>query len=348
MQGYTGDEKYMRRCIDLGLQGMGMVAPNPMVGAVLVHDQTIIGEGFHRAFGDAHAEVNAIQSVSRPELIKTARLYVNLEPCSHHGKTPPCANLIIRKNIPKVIIGTTDPNILVAGAGIRKLNEHGVEVVTGVLEDECLNLNKRFFCWHLKKRPYIILKWARSADGFIDFDRPAEAPIGPNWITSHTARILVHKWRSEEQAILVGTNTVLKDDPRLNVRDWAGNDPLRVVVDRKRRLGDHHNVFDNTQETVVFTEETSGTSLKGEPDFGGRTRFITIKFDESSEIQMLQYLHEINIQSLIIEGGAITLKRFIEKGLWDEARIFTGPSLFRNGIRSPEITGNRIESRKIA
>lgn len=346
MPGYIKNEKYMQRCIELASQGIGMVAPNPMVGAVLVRNNIIIGEGFHSTFGQAHAEVNAINNVTRPELLKKASLYVSLEPCSHTGKTPPCANLILEKKIPRVIIGVTDPNTLVAGKGIKLLKNNGVEVISGVLENECKALNKRFFTWHINKRPYVILKWARSADGFIDFERPADAPIGPNWITSQTARILVHKWRAEEQAILVGTNTVIKDNPRLNIRDWSGNNPLRVVIDRELKLGSHYNVFDNTQETLVFTKTLlPGHDTKPLDDI--KTRYARIDFDSTAEYQMLEALYRKNIQSVIIEGGAFTLNRFIEKGLWDEARIFTGSVLFKKGIRSPEIVGNSIESKEI-
>ncbi len=369
----------MQRCLDLASLGAGEVAPNPMVGAVLVYDNKIIGEGFHQYFGEAHAEVNAINHVISTELLGKSTLYVNLEPCSHQGKTPPCANLIIDKRIPRVIIGTTDPNKLVSGRGISLLKNNSVKVITGVLENKCKTLNKRFFSWHQNKRPYIILKWARSADGFIDYDRPADAPIGPNWITSRTARILVHKWRAMEQAILVGTRTVIKDDPGLNVRDWSGKDPLRVIIDRKMILGEHLRVFDNRQNSLVFTDKNlhvtknpfsggkntytgMGASDKRikNPDpqlpraitedklsSGGRTRYAGIVFDDSAEIQMLDILYRENIQSVIIEGGAFTLNRFIEKGLWDEARIFTGPVLFKRGIRSPAITGNSIFSREI-
>ena len=399
---YTEDEKYMHRCLDLALLGKGSVAPNPMVGAVLVNNNSIIGEGFHQLYGEAHAEVNAIRHVERPELLKKASLYVNLEPCTHYGKTPPCAELIIEKNIPKVIIGTSDPNKLVAGNGMNLLRANGVEVVCGVLENECKAINKRFFTWHLHKRPYIILKWARSADGFIDLDRPANAPVGPNWITSPTARILVHKWRSEEQAILAGTNTIMKDNPRLNIRDWSGKDPLRVIIDRNLKVGSHHHIFDNTQETLIFTEklpsdegQTAGfkteeltsqemktswnemvsantksktadlkdkafvpernkicpgkikTSGKRETTIQIKTRYAKITFDNTAELKMLEFLYNQNIQSLIIEGGAFTLNRFIEKGLWDEARIFTGPSLFKGGVKSPEITGKSQKSQII-
>ena len=354
---HKDNEKYMRRCLELAFQGIGQVAPNPMVGSLLVNEDLIIGEGFHRSYGEAHAEVNAVRQVANKELLRHASLYVNLEPCSHHGKTPPCTELILEKKIPRVVIGTPDPNPLVAGSGIKLLRENGVQVTLGVLENECKDLNKRFFTWHLHKRPWIILKWARSADGFIDLERPANAPIGPNWITSRAARILVHKWRAEEQAVLAGTNTVLKDNPRLNVRDWTGKDPLRVVIDRKLRLNASYHVFDNRGETLVFTEKVP-TSHKiteaAEPakeaivqEMKQKTRYAEIIFDGTAELQMLKLLYRENIQSVIIEGGAYTLNSFIEKGLWDEARVFTGPAYFRNGVRSPEITGNRREIRMI-
>jgi diaminohydroxyphosphoribosylaminopyrimidine deaminase / 5-amino-6-(5-phosphoribosylamino)uracil reductase len=345
MQDFTGNEKFMTRCLDLALQGKGKVAPNPMVGSVIVQDNTIIGEGFHQGYGMSHAEVNAIRQVANARLLESSTLYVNLEPCSHFGKTPPCSNLIIEKKIPRVVIGSSDPNLLVKGKGIEHLKQNGVAVTCGILEERCMMLNKRFFTWHMKKRPYIILKWARSADGFIDFIRSATDPIGPNWITSQRARILVHKWRTEEQAIMVGTNTVLKDNPRLNIRDWSGKNPLRVITDRNLRVGKQYNVLDNSQETIVFTQKT-GPPVKEvdklQPDTGDpapKTRYIRIDFQEAPEIQMLDFLYTENIQSVIIEGGSFLLNRFIERELWDEARIFTGPAFFRNGVKSPEITG---------
>lgn len=336
MQEHAEDEKFMRRCLELAGQGKGCVAPNPMVGAVVVYDGSIIGEGFHRSFGGAHAEPNAINSVTRQELLSRASLYVNLEPCAHFGKTPPCADYIIEKKIPRVIIGSADPNEFVSGKGKMLLEKNGIRVTTGVLEKDCLRLNKRYFTHHLKRRPYIILKWARSADGYIDLDRPPGSPVGPNWITSQTARILVHKWRSEEQAILVGTKTVLKDNPMLNVRYWKGRNPLRVIIDRGRKIGWDHHVLDNSQPTLVFTEQDI-------PD-NANTRFSRIVFDTTAENQMLEVLYGENIQSLIIEGGAFTLNRFIQKGLWDEARVFTGTSFFRGGVKSPEISGKSEES----
>ena len=357
----------MRRCLDLARQGLGSVAPNPMVGSLLIHNDSIIGEGFHTAYGREHAEVNAIVNSAGNDLLRKSILYVNLEPCSHHGKTPPCVNLIIEKRIPAVIVGTPDPNPLVAGRGISILRNKGVSVVSGVLEDECRELNRRFFTWHIKKRPYIILKWARSADGFIDLDRSADAPVGPNWITSQISRTLVHKWRAEEQAILVGTNTVLKDNPRLNVRDWAGQNPLRVIIDRTLKAGNNHHVLDKSQDTLIFTEkdpsppkDAAGSENHAAP-FSIRTAgdmtgtipgnvdpgYTRIVFDDTVPAQILDHLYNKNIQSLIIEGGACTLNSFIEQGLWDEARIFTGSAIFKSGVKSPEISGQVKESQLI-
>ncbi len=341
----TEDKKYMERCLDLARQGMGQVAPNPMVGSVIVCNNKIIGEGYHRALGQAHAEPDAIGNVTEKDLLKNSTLYVNLEPCCHHGLTPPCTDLIIENKIPRVVVGTPDPHHLVAGKGIKILGDAGIDVKTGVLENRCKELNKRFFSRHLMGRPWIILKWARSSDGYIDLERSPDSPIGPNWITSPTARILVHKWRAEEQAILTGTNTVLKDNPRLNVREWTGKNPLRIVIDRKQKLDKSHHVLDGSQKTLVFTEKDPVRA--GTRGDSSETRYVKIKFDGTAEEQMLSYLHEANIISVIIEGGAFTLNRFIEKGLWDEARIFTGPVRFNGGIASPAIKGNLVKRHMI-
>ncbi len=355
------DGKYMRRCLEIALRGKGDTAPNPMVGAVIVHKGTIIGEGYHRAYGEAHAEPSALSSVKDRELLRNSTLYVNLEPCSHYGKTPPCADLIIRSGIPRVVAGITDPNPLVSGRGIKRLEENGIAVTAGFLEDECRHINRRYFTWHMHERPWIILKWAQSADGFIDLERPPGTPVGPNWITSETARILVHKWRAEEQAILVGTNTVAKDNPRLNVRLWQGRNPLRVVIDRELKLDLQHHVFDNSQNTLIFTGEgadrnvakqQAGEVYPGVKNDAGPAgnrperhvpEYVSLVFDNTAEEQMMQHLHSRNIQSVIIEGGAFTLNRFIEKGLWDEARIFTGKTSFRKGVKAPFLPGTAVK-----
>ena len=249
------DDDYMRRCIQLAENGLGAVAPNPMVGAVIVHEGRIIGEGYHRRFGEAHAEVNAIARVARPELLQQSTLYVNLEPCSHYGHTPPCSKLIISKHIPRVVIANVDPNPKVAGRGIRMMREAGIEVITGVLEKEGEWLNRRFFTFQRLHRPYIQLKWAQSADGFLDRLREENNAIPPVQISSELTKLLVHKARTEESAIMVGTNTAIKDNPKLTVRRWSGQNPVRVVVDRLLRIPSHYHVFDQSIPTLVYTEQ---------------------------------------------------------------------------------------------
>ena len=245
-------EKYIKRCIELAQNGLGTTYPNPMVGSVIVHKNKIIGEGWHKKSGEAHAEVNAINSVKDESLLKDATIYVSLEPCSHFGKTPPCSDLIIAKEIKRVVIGTMDPFAKVAGRGIKKLMDAGCEVKVGILEDECLELNKSFFTFLKKQRPYIILKWAQTEDGFIaPENREGKRPV---WITNKYSGQLVHKWRSEEAAILVGTNTVLKDNPSLNVRKWTGKSPIRIVIDRELKTPDEFPILDGTQKTIMLCE----------------------------------------------------------------------------------------------
>jgi diaminohydroxyphosphoribosylaminopyrimidine deaminase/5-amino-6-(5-phosphoribosylamino)uracil reductase len=326
MQNYN---KYMHRCIDLARNGKGMVAPNPMVGCVIVHQGNIIGEGYHEVYGEPHAEVNAIHSVQDKSLLSRSTLYVSLEPCSHMGKTPPCSDLIIRNQIKKVIIGITDPNSLVAGRGIEKLRKAGIDVELGVLKKECFELNKRFFTFHKQKRPYIILKWAESQDGFLDIKRDAGTPIGPNWISNPISRMLVHKWRSVEQAIIVGTNTVIYDNPKLDTRLWPGKSPLRVILDKKNRIGPSSHVFDDKIPTLVFS--------KREPVSKNNTEYIHFEDDTDDLMLVLNNLYERNIQSLIVEGGQRLLKSFIHQNLWDEARVFKGSKDFKEGIPAPSI-----------
>jgi diaminohydroxyphosphoribosylaminopyrimidine deaminase/5-amino-6-(5-phosphoribosylamino)uracil reductase len=325
-------EKFMQRCLELAELGAGLVSPNPMVGAVVVHDGKIIGEGYHQKYGEAHAEVNAIaQVVSKfdnpDELLKQSIIYVSLEPCAHYGKTPPCADLIIRHQIPLVVVGTRDPFAPVDGKGIEKLKAAGIEVITGVLEAECQWLNRRFFTKVQKHRPYIILKWAQTNDGYFAPDDGSQL-----WITGLESRKLVHKWRSEEDAILVGKNTVAIDNPQLNVRYWEGRSPKRVVIDRWLELNKQLNVFDQSVETFIFNEV--------EFNVDGKNRFIALEDFERYVPQYILYqLYLQDIQSVIIEGGAHTLQTFIEAGLWDEARIFTGKTVLTKGIKSPQITG---------
>ncbi len=327
----NSDIFFMKRCLELAVMGRGLTAPNPMVGSVIVHAGKIIGEGYHREYGEKHAEVAAIESVAEPELLKESRLYVNLEPCSHYGKTPPCADYIINKSIPEVHIGTIDSNPLVGGKGIHRMQEAGIRVMTGLLEEESRLLNCRFFTYHEHKRPYLILKWAQSKDGFLDVQRSAEDPVGPFWITGSFARQMVHQWRSEEQAIAVGSGTALMDDPNLNVRHWYGKNPLRILIDRHEKVDDQYKLFDKSQPTLVYTLNKTGKSENLE--------FVALKTPRDFISRMLEDLYRRSIQSLIIEGGSEILRAFIKGGLWDEARIFVGHQVFQKGVKAPEFPG---------
>lgn len=322
------NEKYMQRCIDLAKLGERRVAPNPMVGSVIVCKGKIIGEGFHQQHGGPHAEVNAINSVHDQELLKQSTLYVNLEPCAHFGKTPPCSDLIIEKQVPEIVIGTVDPFAQVAGKGIEKLRKAGRKVTVGVLEKECLELNRRFFTFHKEKRPYIVLKWAQTADGFVDFDRTALDYGKPSWITNEMARIAVHKQRSTETAIFIGTETALRDNPSLTLRDWYGKQPLRIVVDRFRRLDANLSLFDGKSETLTVTQAPYNENRN--------TKQIIIEKTEDSIDKLLEYLYTNSIQSVIVEGGPTLLKSFIDRKLWDEAHVYVGQVTFGNGIKAPE------------
>ncbi|NVN95818.1 MAG: bifunctional diaminohydroxyphosphoribosylaminopyrimidine deaminase/5-amino-6-(5-phosphoribosylamino)uracil reductase RibD [Bacteroidetes bacterium] len=330
---------YMLRCLELAKKGFGSVAPNPMVGCVIVHDGIIIGEGFHQKYGEAHAEVNAIHSVINKEQLPESTVYVNLEPCSHYGKTPPCADLLIKHQVKEVIIANTDPNPLVAGKGIEKLKNAGIKVTTGILDDEAKALNKRFLCYYTKKRPYIILKWAKTLDGFMDIDRSQVGNNHKYWITNDELKILVHKWRSEESAIMVGTNTALNDNPQLNIRYWKGIQPLRLVIDENLSLPKTLHLFDQQNPTVIFTakKEESKHNLT----------YQYINFNDNPLRQILNYLYEKKITSVIIEGGKELLQSFIEQGLWDEARVLTGNKYFVKGLISPEIKGKIISDEEI-
>lgn len=325
----NNDQKYMQRCLELAQNGLGNTYSNPMVGSVIVYDNKIIGEGFHHKAGEPHAEVNAIQSVKDKNLLKDSTLYVNLEPCSHYGKTPPCSLLIKQMKIPRVVIGCTDTFSEVSGRGIKMLMEAGVDVKVGVLEKESRELNKRFFVFHEKKRPYIILKWAETRDGFIDIHRDVSDHGQPTWITNDIARVLVHKWRREEQAILVGTNTAIKDNPSLTVRDWNGNNPVRILIDRELKVPDTHHLYCGDVETHIFTQK--------EKENRENVVYHVIDFKCNVEEQILEVLFELNIQSVIIEGGRVVLKNFLDKGLWDEARRFVGDTFFVKGVWAPVI-----------
>ena len=324
-------EKYIKRCIELAQNGLGTTYPNPMVGSVIVYENKIIGEGWHKKAGEPHAEVNAIRSVKDKSLLKKATIYVSLEPCSHFGKTPPCCDLIIANEIPNVVVGTIDPNEKVAGNGIKKLIAAGANVIVGVLENECYELNKRFFTFHNKQRPYIILKWAESQDGFLAPEKELNQERKPVWITNIYSRQLVHKWRSEEQAILVGTQTIIDDNPKLNTRDWSGNNPVRVVLDQNNRISKDSFILDDSLKTIVFTKSEISISAKN-------TTFEVIDFNQDVIPQILAVLYQNQIQSVIIEGGSQTLQSFIDINLWDEARIFIGKTTFEKGIKAPFLT----------
>jgi len=334
-------EKYINRCIQLAQNGLGRTYPNPVVGSVIVHNEVIIGEGWHQKAGEPHAEVNAVNSVKDKSLLPKSTIYVSLEPCSHYGKTPPCSNLIIDCGIKKVVIGTVDPFSEVAGKGIKKLMDAGCEVRVGVLEQECRELNKRFFTFHTKKRPYIILKWAQSSDGFLAPLPLKNAERKPVWITGKYSKQLVHKWRAEEQAIMVGTNTAVADNPQLNTRLWQGNDPVRLVLDKNLRIPTDSHLFDGSVKTIVLTEDPSKKMLSK------NVIFETLDFEGALAQQVCEVLSRHEIQSVIIEGGRQTLQTFIDAGLWDEARIFTGKTHFKEGIKAPEITGRLISETKV-
>ncbi|WP_159024181.1 bifunctional diaminohydroxyphosphoribosylaminopyrimidine deaminase/5-amino-6-(5-phosphoribosylamino)uracil reductase RibD [Formosa sp. L2A11] len=319
-------EKYINRCIEIAKNGLGTTRPNPMVGCVIVYNGLIIGEGFTSPYGGAHAEVNAIQSVTDKLLLKHATLYVTLEPCSHFGKTPPCSDLIIKHEIPKVVIGMVDDNSLVAGRGIKRLKNAGCDVTVGVLEAECKAHHKRFFTFHNKKRPHIILKWAESADGFLAPTTKNEQK--PVWITNIYSRQLVHKWRAEEQAILVGGNTVIQDNPSLTVRDWTGLQPTRVVIDTHNNLPNNYAVFNTAAKTIKLTE-------------------TELDFSKPLGFQICECLHKHNITSVIIEGGNKTLQTFIDENLWDEARVFYGTNTFLQGTKAPVIIAKPALETKI-
>lgn len=321
-------EKYLARCIELAKNGLGTTYPNPMVGSVIVYDNQIIGEGWHKKAGEPHAEVNAVNSVKDKSLLEKATIYVSLEPCSHFGKTPPCCDLIIQHKIPNVVIGTMDPNEKVAGRGIKKLLEAGIQVTVGVLEAECNELNKRFFSFHQKQRPYIILKWAESQDGFIaPNERNEQKPV---WISNPYSRQLVHKWRTEEQAILVGTQTAIDDNPKLDVRDWTGYSPIRIVLDQNNRIPKTHHLLDKQLKTIVFCQSKHHTNEEN-------LTFEVIDFNQNIAPQIVRTLFDYQIQSVIIEGGRQTLQTFIDANLWDEARIFKGKNTFKNGTKAPII-----------
>jgi diaminohydroxyphosphoribosylaminopyrimidine deaminase / 5-amino-6-(5-phosphoribosylamino)uracil reductase len=333
-------EIFMRRCIELALEGAGSVSPNPMVGSLIVVDGKIIAEGYHEKYGSAHAEANAIAEVIKcypdaENVLNKATLYVNLEPCAHFGKQPPCSDLIIRYSIPRVVVGCRDPFDLVDGKGIEKLRAAGVQVIENVLKAECRHLNRRFFTRVQKQRPYIILKWAQTKDGYF-----APADGSQRWISSPLSRKLVHKWRAEEDSVLVGKNTALIDDPELNVRFWSGRDPVRIVIDRDLQLPSSLQLFDQSQKTIVFN------SIKTELD--GNIKYLQVEdFDKLLPHLICYQLYLMDIQSILIEGGAATINLFVKAGLWDEARIFTADTVWEAGLQAPCLNGTLHSSESV-
>lgn len=325
-------EDYMQRALDLAVLGKGSVSPNPLVGAVVVHQQRIIGEGYHQQFGGPHAEVNAINQVKDKHLLAASTVYVTLEPCSHYGKTPPCADLLVQSGVKHVVVGMVDPNPIVAGRGIAYLQQHGVQVECGILQAQCEQLNKRFITFHQKHRPYILLKWAQTSDGFIAPDKAQyseEAFQQKKIITGELAHLFTHQCRATEDAIMVGTNTVVNDNPQLNVRKWKGRNPVRIVLDLTNRIPKQSHVFDGTQRTIVFSYQVPENAP-------APVTFITLNPQQAIVPQILAHLHQLQIQSVIVEGGTKLLQTFIEATCWDEAHVFTAPTLLHSGVKAPE------------
>lgn len=317
----------MMRCIQLAKNGLGTTYPNPLVGCIIVHNDKIIGEGWHRKAGKAHAEVHAIQSVKNKALLLKSTLYVNLEPCNHTGQTPPCSDLIVAMKIPIVVIGSMDPNPKVAGTGIQKLKAAGCEVIENILQEDCNHLNKRFFTFHKLNRPYILLKWAQSIDGYI---APEQTNGGPFWISNEYSVQIVHKMRTQEQAILVGRNTAAVDNPKLTARNWFGANPMRMVTDRNTSLPADNALFDGSVPTLVFSEK-KGENKKN-------LSYESIDFSKEISTQIVEKLFTLNIQSLIVEGGAKILQTFINSNLWDEAYVFEGNMTIHRGVKAPSLT----------
>ena len=325
------DEIYMKRCIELARKALGNTYPNPLVGSIIVHNSLIIGEGFHQKSGENHAEINAINSVENKDLLKESTIYVSLEPCSHFGKTPPCANKIIETGFKKVVIGTLDSHEKVNGKGKKLIEEAGIEVVSGVLEKECQELNKRFFTFHRKKRPFIILKWAESGDGFLDQD------FKPTQIGNSLTKQFVHQLRSEEHAILVGTNTALTDNPALTTREITGRNPVRILIDFELKVPLDFNIYNNEAPTLIFN------AIKDSEE--KNIRFIKIEKENFVE-NLMTKLYENQIQSVIVEGGSFTLQQFIDAGIWDAAIIIKNKNLkLSNGTKAPEFHHENFETK---
>ncbi|MDA0888422.1 MAG: bifunctional diaminohydroxyphosphoribosylaminopyrimidine deaminase/5-amino-6-(5-phosphoribosylamino)uracil reductase RibD [Bacteroidetes bacterium] len=326
---------FMQRCLTLAKKGLGYTYPNPMVGAVVVSDGNIISEGWHQKSGTAHAEVHALATLHQSDL-KKATLYVNLEPCAHHGKTPPCCDLVIAKGIKKVIVGAQDPNPKVAGKGIKAMREAGIEVIVGVLQDACIELNKRFYCYHTQKRPYIILKWAQSADGFIAPMNDVKGKV--TWISDIHSQQLAHRWRAEEHAILVGRKTVEADNPELTTRKWIGTNPIRLVFDPQLKIKENTNILNTRAKTIIFNEVLT----KKEDNVAWE------KIDgDNTLMSMLKMAHEHSIQSILVEGGAMTLHHFLKTNLWDECRVILSEKILNGGVQAPTIPKGKKEEKRI-
>lgn len=327
----TFDERMMLRCLELAALGIGNVAPNPMVGAVIVHDGKIIGEGYHEKFGGPHAEVNAVNAVENPEILSECTIYVSLEPCSHFGKTPPCADLLVEKKFKRVVVGTLDAHAKVYKKGVKRLEDNGLGLTVGVCEKECLELNRTFFTFHEKQRPYVILKWAQTKNGLIDNAEGKKGEV--SWISAPETQVKVHKWRSEVDGILVGKNTVLNDNPTLTVRAVEGKNPVRILLDRQLKIPETANIFNHQTKTIVF-------NLREESIIGDVRR---VKVHNVTPETVLNVLHNSDIQTVMIEGGRTVLQSFIDANLWDEARIITGSTTFQSGTSAPEINGQKIK-----
>ena len=331
------DQLFMQRALDLALLGATTTRPNPMVGCVIVHKGRIIGEGFTSPFGGPHAEVNAINAVADKSLLPEATVYVTLEPCAHFGKTPPCADLLIKHSVKRVVICNPDPNPQVNGGGIQKLQEAKTEVTEGILAEKGRFINRRFFAFQEKQRPYILLKWAQTADGFI-----ARSDFSSKWISGDLSRRLVHKWRTEEQAILVGTGTALHDNPHLTVRDFSGPNPLRIIIDRKLRLPNELRVLDASQPTLVYNQKQASEKENLE--------FIKLDAGDNEFMQaVLQDLYQRQVQSVLVEGGSSIINCLLSQNLWDEARVFIGPGKFKTGVAAPAMPLHHLrETQQIA
>lgn len=329
---FLEDQKFMLRALQLAKLGGSSVFPNPLVGAVIVYNNKIIGEGYHQIFGEAHAEINAINSVENKDLIPNSTIYVTLEPCAHFGKTPPCANRLVEEKFKRIVVACKDPFSKVAGKGFDIISKAQIELTIGICEKEAIELNKRFFTFHQKKRPYVILKWAESVDGFIDIDRDNNIETKINWISTPTTQVLTHKWRTEEAAILVGWKTIENDNPSLTSRAFKGRNPIRIVLDPNDRLNENRVVLSDNQ-TVYILSKNKEISI-------GNKHWIRI--NDYSVKTILKCLHSLNIMSVIIEGGSTTHQQFIDDNLWDEARIIIGKEKITKGTKSAVLKNNLL------